>query len=225
MTPLDLMRVGPVIPVIVVDDLAKAVPLAKALVAGGVRLLEVTLRTAVALQAVRAIADAVEGAIVGVGTITRPEDFDLAIAAGARFGVSPGLTPALIDAARNCGLPMLPGVMTPSDVIAARAAGFTELKLFPAQQAGGLGMLKAMAGPFPDVTFCPTGGVTATTAPDFLALPNVGCVGGSWLTPRDAVVAGHWGRITALAREAAGLRASVANAPSGRSDPMIGGVA
>jgi len=209
MTPLELMRVGPVIPVIVVDDLTKAVPLARALVAGGVRVLEVTLRTAVALQAVRAIADAVDGAIVGVGTITRPEDFDLAIAAGARFGVSPGLTPALIDAARTSGLPMLPGVMTPSDAIAARAAGFTELKLFPAQQAGGLGMLKAMGGPFPDVTFCPTGGVTATSAPDFLALPNVGCVGGSWLTPKDAVMAGDWERITALAREAAGLRAFV----------------
>jgi len=171
--------------------------------------LEVTLRTAVALQAVRAIADAVDGAIVGVGTITRPEDFDLAIAAGARFGVSPGLTPALIDAARTSGLPMLPGVVTPSDAVAARAAGFTELKLFPAQQAGGLGMLKAMGGPFPDVTFCPTGGVTATSAPDFLALPNVGCVGGSWLTPKDAVMAGDWERITALAREAAGLRAFV----------------
>ena len=209
MTPLELMRVGPVIPVIVVDDLTKAVPLARALVAGGVRVLEVTLRTAVALQAVRAIADAVDGAIVGVGTITRPEDFDLAIAAGARFGVSPGLTPALSDAARTSGLPMLPGVMTPSDAIAARAAGFTELKLFPAQQAGGLGMLKAMGGPFPDVTFCPTGGVTATSAPDFLALPNVGCVGGSWLTPKDAVMAGDWERITALAREAAGLRAFV----------------
>ena len=175
----------------------------------GVRPLEVTLRTAVALQAVRAIADAVDGAIVGVGTITRPEDFDLAIAAGARFGVSPGLTPALIDAARTSGLPMLPGVVTPSDAVAARAAGFTELKLFPAQQAGGLGMLKAMGGPFPDVTFCPTGGVTATSAPDFLALPNVGCVGGSWLTPKDAVMAGDWERITALAREAAGLRAFV----------------
>ena len=209
MTPLELMRVGPVIPVIVVDDLTKAVPLARALVAGGVRVLEVTLRTAVALQAVRAIADAVDGAIVGVGTITRPEDFDFAIAAGAHFGVSPGLTPALIDAARTSGLAMLPGVMTPSDAIAARAAGFTELKLFPAQQAGGLGMLKAMGGPFPDVTFCPTGGVTATSAPDFLALPNVGCVGGSWLTPKDAVMAGDWERITALAREAAGLRAFV----------------
>ena len=122
--------------------------------------------------------------------------------------MSPGLTPALIDAARACQLPLLPGVMTPSDVLAARSAGFSELKLFPAQQAGGIGMLKAMAGPFPDVTFCPTGGITAASAPDFLALPNVGCVGGSWLTPRDAVSAGDWSRITALALEAAVLRSS-----------------
>ena len=208
MTPLELMRVGPVIPVIVIEDLAKAVPLARALVAGGVRVLEVTLRTPVALEAIRAIANAVNGAIVGVGTITRPEDFELAIAAGAQFGVSPGLTPTLAEAARACGLPMLPGVMTPSDAIAARAAGFTELKLFPAQQAGGIGMLKAMGGPFPDVTFCPTGGVTAASAPEFLALANVGCVGGSWLTPKDAVAAGDWGKITALASEAARLRAS-----------------
>jgi len=208
MTPLELMRVGPVIPVIVIEDLAKAVPLARALVAGGVRVLEVTLRTPVALEAIRAIAKAVDGAIVGVGTITRPEDFELAIAAGAQFGVSPGLTPTLAEAARACGLPMLPGVMTPSDAIAARAAGFTELKLFPAQQAGGIGMLKAMGGPFPDVTFCPTGGVTAASAPEFLALANVGCVGGSWLTPKDAVAAGDWGKITALASEAARLRAS-----------------
>jgi len=209
MTPRELMRVGPVIPVIVIDDLATAVPLAQALVAGGVRVLEITLRTPVALDAIRAIANVVEGAIVGVGTITRAEDFELAIAAGARFGVSPGLTPGLAAAARACALPMLPGVMTPSDAIAARAAGFTELKLFPAQQAGGIGMLKAMGGPFPDVTFCPTGGVTMASAPEFLALPNVGCVGGSWLTPKDAVAAGDWARITALAREAAGLRASV----------------
>jgi len=208
MTPLELMRVGPVIPVIVIEDLAKAVPLARALVAGGVRVLEVTLRTPVALEAIRAIAKAVDGAIVGVGTITRPEDFELAIAAGAQFGVSPGLTPTLAEAARACGLPMLPGVMTPSDAIAARAAGFTELKLFPAQQAGGIGMLKAMGGPFPDVTFCPTGGVTAASAPEFLALANVGCVGGSWLTPKDAVAAGDWEKITALASEAARLRAS-----------------
>ncbi len=206
MNARDLMRVGPVIPVIVIDELAQAVPLAEALVAGGVRVLEVTLRTPVALEAVRAIADAVEDAIIGVGTITRSEDFKLAMAAGARFGVSPGLTAELVEGARASGLPLLPGVMTPSDVIAARAAGFTELKLFPAQQAGGIGMLKALLGPFPDLTFCPTGGVTAASAPDFLALPNVGCVGGSWLTPKDAVAAGDWKGITALAREAAGLR-------------------
>jgi 2-dehydro-3-deoxyphosphogluconate aldolase/(4S)-4-hydroxy-2-oxoglutarate aldolase len=206
---LQIMRTGPVIPVIVVERAEHAVPLAKALVAGGVRVLELTLRTPVALAAIEAIAQQVEGAIVGVGTITRPEDFDLSKKAGAVFGVSPGLTPALVAAAANSGLPLLPGVMTPSDVIAARAAGFTELKLFPAQQAGGIGMLKALGGPFPDLTFCPTGGVTPATAPDFLALPNVACVGGSWLTPRDAVAAGDWARVTELARQAAGLRKAV----------------
>ena len=204
---LDLMRVGPVIPVLIIEDLAYAVPLARALVAGGVRVLEVTLRTPVALAAIRAMADEVPEAIVGVGTLTRPEDFTEARDAGACFGVSPGLTPVLIEAARETGLPLLPGVMTPSEVIAARLAGFRELKLFPAQQAGGMGMLQALAGPFPDVTFCPTGGITAETAPEFLALPNVGCVGGSWLTPKAALLAGDWGRITELAREANGLKA------------------
>ena len=204
---LNVMRVGPVIPVLVIEDLAQAVPLAKALVAGGVRVLEVTLRTPVALAAIRAMADEVPEAIVGVGTLTRPEDFTKARDAGACFGVSPGLTPALIAAARQSGLPLLPGVMTPSDVIAARQAGFEQLKLFPARQAGGMGMLQALAGPFPDVTFCPTGGITAETAPEFLALPNVGCVGGSWLTPKAALLAGDWGRITELAREANGLKA------------------
>ncbi|MCB1824639.1 MAG: bifunctional 4-hydroxy-2-oxoglutarate aldolase/2-dehydro-3-deoxy-phosphogluconate aldolase [Candidatus Competibacteraceae bacterium] len=199
---LDVMRVGPVIPVLVIEDLAQAVPLAQALVAGGVRVLEVTLRTAVALEAIRLIAREVPEAIVGVGTLTRPEEFAEAMDVGARFGVSPGLTPALIEAACETGLPLLPGVMTPSDVMAARAAGFRELKLFPAQQAGGIGMLRALAGPFPDVTFCPTGGITAETAPEFLALPNVACVGGSWLTPKAALLAGDWSRITELAREA-----------------------
>jgi len=203
---LEIMRTGPIIPVIVVEKIEHAVPLARALVAGGVRVLELTLRTPVALQAIEAIAREVEGAIVGVGTITRAEDFDRSIKAGAVFGVSPGLTPALAAAARDSALPLLPGVMTPSDVIAARAAGFSELKLFPAQQAGGIGMLRAMAGPFPDVTFCPTGGVSAATAPDFLALPNVACVGGSWLTPPDAIDAGDWTRVTALAREATALQ-------------------
>ena len=206
MDALDLMRVGPVIPVIVIDELAHAVPLARALVAGGVRVLEITLRTHVAFDAVLAITREVDDAIVGVGTISRAEHFQQAVDAGARFGVSPGLTDELIDAAQASRLTLLPGVMTPSDVIAARAAGFFAMKLFPAQQAGGIGMLKALSGPFPDVTFCPTGGVTAASAPAFLALPNVGCVGGSWLTPPAAVKGGEWGTITALAREASRLR-------------------
>jgi len=206
MNVLDLMRVGPVIPVIVIDDAERAVLLARALVAGGVRVLEVTLRTASAFEAIRAIAREVEHAIVGVGTITRPEHFEQAVSAGALFGVSPGLTPALIAAAKTSKLPLLPGVMTPSDLIGARSAGFTELKLFPAQQAGGIGMLNALYGPFPDVMFCPTGGVTAASARDYLARPNVACVGGSWLTPPDAVAARDWPRITALARAAASMR-------------------
>ena len=206
MDPLELMRIGPVIPVIVIDGIEQAVPLARALVAGGVRVLEVTLRTPVALDAIRAIAREVPDAIVGVGTISRAEHFEQAIQAGARFGVSPGLTRELIDAAHASRLPLLPGVMTPSDVIRARNAGFFALKLFPAQQAGGIGMLKALSGPFPDVTFCPTGGVTPTSAPDFLALPNVGCVGGSWLTPPAMVKAGDWNGITALAVDASKLR-------------------
>jgi 2-dehydro-3-deoxyphosphogluconate aldolase/(4S)-4-hydroxy-2-oxoglutarate aldolase len=205
MNILQIMRTGPVIPVIVINRLEDAVPLARALVAGGVRVLELTLRTPVALKAIEAIANEVEGAIIGVGTITRPEDFDAALKAGALFGVSPGLTPELIAASRDSSLPLLPGVMTPSDVIAARAAGFTQLKLFPAQQAGGVGMLKALGGPFPDLAFCPTGGIGVATAPEFLALPNVACVGGSWLTPGDAVASRDWGRITALARDTASL--------------------
>ena len=206
MNALDVMQTGPVIPVIVIDRLADAVPLARALVAGGVRVLELTLRTPQALAAIERVAAEVEGAIVGAGTITRTEDIASVMRAGAVFGVSPGLTGELAAAARAAGLPLLPGVMTPSDVIAARAAGYTELKLFPAQQAGGIGMLKALGGPFPDVRFCPTGGVTAATAPEFLAQPNVVCVGGSWLTPGDAVAAGDWARITTLARAASQLR-------------------
>jgi 2-dehydro-3-deoxyphosphogluconate aldolase / (4S)-4-hydroxy-2-oxoglutarate aldolase len=202
MTILELLRLGPVVPVIVIDREEQAVPLARALVAGGVRVLEVTLRTPVALEAVARIGSEVEGAIVGVGTITRIEDVADALAAGARFGVSPGLTAELAEAARSSKLPLLPGVMTPSEIIGADAAGFRELKLFPAQQAGGVAMLKALAGPFPDVVFCPTGGITPDTAPDYLALPNVACVGGSWLTPRDAVERGDWDAVTRLAREA-----------------------
>jgi 2-dehydro-3-deoxyphosphogluconate aldolase/(4S)-4-hydroxy-2-oxoglutarate aldolase len=207
MNALELMRIGPVIPVMVIDDADDAVPLARALVKGGLRVLEVTLRTPAALEAVRRIAREVGDAIVGVGTITEPEHFASAAAAGARFGVSPGLTPALIAAAKASGIPLLPGVMTPSEIIAARAAGFHQLKLFPAQQAGGLAMLKALHGPFPDVSFCPTGGITQETAPPFLALPNVACVGGSWMMPKPLLAARAWDNISALAAACAQLSA------------------
>jgi 2-dehydro-3-deoxyphosphogluconate aldolase/(4S)-4-hydroxy-2-oxoglutarate aldolase len=206
MNLLEIMRSAVVIPVIAIDDPEHAVPLARALVAGGIRVLEVTLRTAHGIDAIRAMAQ-VEGAIVGVGTLTQPEEFAAARDAGAVFGVSPGLTPSLIDAAKKSGLPLLPGVMTPSEVMAAREAGFRQLKLFPAVPAGGVGMLSAIGGPLPDVTFCPTGGISIDTAPQFLALKNVACVGGSWLTPKDAIKTGDWDLITDLARSAAALRA------------------
>ncbi len=204
---LDIMRTSPVIPVIAIDDIAHAVPLAKALVAGGIRVLEVTLRTVHGLAAIRAMAEQVPGAIVGVGTLTHPDEFAAARDAGAVFGVSPGLTPALIAAAKSSGLPLLPGVMTPSEVMAAREAGFRQLKLFPAVPAGGVGMLNAIAGPLADITFCPTGGISIDTAAQFLACKNVACVGGSWLTPKAALQAGDWAQITALATAASQLRA------------------
>ncbi|MDB5855413.1 MAG: eda [Herminiimonas sp.] len=203
---MDIMRASPVIPVIAIDDIAHAVPLARALVAGGIRVLEITLRTAHGLAAIRAVASQVPDAIVGVGTLTRPDEFVAARDAGAVFGVSPGLTQGLVDAARKSGLPLLPGTMTPSEVMAARDAGFRQLKLFPAVPAGGIGMLNALAGPLGDVMFCPTGGISQETAPKFLACANVACVGGSWLTPKDALKAGDWGRITSLAKAASGLR-------------------
>lgn len=206
MTLLDIMRTSPVIPVIAIDNPDHAVPLAKALVAGGIRVLEVTLRTEHGLPAIRAMAEQVPGAIVGVGTLTQPEEFRAAREAGAVFGVSPGLTPSLIDAAKSSGLPLLPGVMTPSEVMAAREAGFRQLKLFPAVPAGGVGMLNAIAGPLPDVTFCPTGGISQETATKFLECKNVACVGGSWLTPKEALKNGDWGMITELAAAASGLR-------------------
>jgi len=205
MTLLDIMRTSAVIPVIAIDDPDHAVPLAKALVAGGIRVLEVTLRTEHGLAAIRAMSG-VEGAIVGVGTLTAPEEFAAARDAGAVFGVSPGLTDALIAAQKSSGLPLLPGVMTPSEVMKAREQGFRQLKLFPAVPAGGVGMLNAIAGPLSDITFCPTGGISLETAPAFLALKNVACVGGSWLTPRDAIKAGDWAHITTLAKAASALR-------------------
>jgi len=206
MKTLDLIPYGPVIPVIVLDRVDAAVPLARALVAGGVRVLEVTLRTPVALACIEAIARAVPEAIVGAGTLRSAADARAALDAGSAFGVSPGYTAVLGAACRDIGLPLLPGVATASEVMAAMADGIHFLKFFPATAAGGLPMLKALAGPFPDVVFCPTGGITAQTAPQFLALPNVKVCGGSWLTPADAVAAADWGRITRLAHEAAALR-------------------
>ena len=203
----DLMRLSPVIPVLTVTRLEDAAPLAQALVRGGIRVLEVTLRTACALDAITEMREIAPGAVVGAGTLTRAEDFAAVQRAGAQFAVTPGLTPDLMFGAGATRLPLLPGVMTPTELIAARAAGFRACKLFPAQQAGGVGMLKALAGPFPDVMFCPTGGVTRANAAEFLAQPNVLCVGGSWLAPRELVDAGNWGAIEELALDASSLRA------------------
>ena len=203
---LELAAYGPVIPVIVIDDLAHAVPMAKALLDGGVRVLEVTLRTPVALKAIEAIARALPEAIVGAGTVRSAADVIAARDAGCRFAVSPGYTPALGAACRDAGLLLLPGVATASEVMAAQADGLDFLKFFPAVPAGGVPMLKALAGPFADMRFCPTGGITPETAPLFLALPNVAVCGGSWLTPADAMASGDWGRITKLARASAALR-------------------
>jgi len=206
MNILDIMRASPVMPVLVIEQVSQAVPLARALVAGGIRVLEVTLRTATALECVRAIVREVPDAITGVGTITQTDQLDAVMAAGAAFGVSPGSGEVLLRSVRQRGFPFLPGVMTPTEVMGAYDLGFRAMKLFPAQQAGGLGMLKALAGPFQDIEFCPTGGVDAKTAPEFLALANVGCVGGSWVAPKSLVDKGDWQGITELARAASALR-------------------
>jgi Entner-Doudoroff aldolase len=206
MQTLDLVQHGPVIPVIVIQDAADAVPMAEALVAGGVRVLEVTLRTPAALASMRAIARTVPQAILGAGTLRSAADVQAAVDAGCVFGVSPGYTPAIGEACSRLGLPLLPGVATAGEVMAANADGLGFLKFFPAAAAGGLPMLKALHGPFPDVVFCPTGGLTPENAPQYLALPNVKVCGGSWLTPADAVAAKDWARITRLAREASALR-------------------
>jgi 2-dehydro-3-deoxyphosphogluconate aldolase/(4S)-4-hydroxy-2-oxoglutarate aldolase len=207
LTPLDVMTDAPVIPVIVLDDVAHAVPLARALVEGGIRMLEVTLRTPAALACIEAIATDVPGAVAGAGTVRTAADAKAAATAGARFAVSPGYTHEVGDACRDVGLPLLPGVATSSEIMRAQADGYAELKFFPAAQAGGVAMLKAFGGPFHDVRFCPTGGVSAANAREYLALPNVVCVGGSWLCPPEAVKAGDWTRITQLAKEAVSLRA------------------
>jgi len=203
---LQVMQDAPVIPVIVLHDVADAVPMARALLAGGLRMLEVTLRTTQALACIEAIARELPEAVVGAGTVRSRADAQAAAMAGARFAVSPGYTSALGQACSDAGLALLPGVATGSEIMLAREDGLTELKFFPALQAGGVAMLKAWSGPFFDVRFCPTGGVSLQNAADFLALPNVVCVGGSWLVPPDALAQGDWARITQLALDSRRLR-------------------
>ncbi len=201
-----LMRLAPVIPVVVIDDARAAVPMARALVAGGIPTIEVTLRTPAALDAIRAIAAEVEGAVVGCGTALSARDLHAALQAGARFAVSPGTSPRLLDAADDSELPLLPGVASASEAMALLERGYRHLKFFPAVPAGGHKLLGAWASPLPQLRFCPTGGINLVNAVDFLALPNVICVGGSWLTPADKLGAGDWAGIEWLAREAAALR-------------------
>jgi 2-dehydro-3-deoxyphosphogluconate aldolase/(4S)-4-hydroxy-2-oxoglutarate aldolase len=203
MTLKDILRLAPVVPVLTIEDAKKAVPLARALVEGGLTALEVTLRTPAALEAIERIAGEVENAVPGAGTVLSAADLDKAAKAGARFAVSPGLR---TGARAKGAIPLLPGVATATELMAGLDAGFIRFKLFPAVPAGGVALLKALAPVFPAARFCPTGGITAANAAEFLALPNVECVGGSWIAPPDAVRDGDWARITRLSREAAALR-------------------
>lgn len=202
-----LLALAPVIPVVVLDDAADAVPLARALVAGGLPVVEVTLRTESATEAIRAISAEVPEAVVGAGTVLTPQQAEEAVDAGARFLVSPGWTERLLGAMLGCGVPVLPGVSTASEVIALLERGVTEMKFFPAEAAGGVPYLKSLASPLPQARFCPTGGIDEARAPGYLALPNVGCVGGTWMLPSGALAARDWPRIQQLAEGAAALRA------------------
>lgn len=201
----EVCRLAPVVPVLVIDEIAHARPLAAALVKGGLPALEVTLRTPCALDAIRVMAE-VEGGVVGAGTLLTPADVKAAKAAGARFGVSPGATPRLIAACEDEGLPLLPGAVTASEIMALLERGYTVQKFFPAEQSGGAAFLKSIGSPIPQVSFCPTGGIGARNAPDYLALKTVLCVGGSWVAPKEAMASGNWAEVTRLAAEARALR-------------------
>ncbi|GAA2087319.1 bifunctional 4-hydroxy-2-oxoglutarate aldolase/2-dehydro-3-deoxy-phosphogluconate aldolase [Streptomyces albiaxialis] len=200
-----VLALAPVVPVVVIEDAADAVPLARALVDGGLPAIEVTLRTPAAPDAIRAVAAEVPDAVVGAGTVISPEGVRTAADAGARFLVSPGWTDTLLDAMRDSGLPFLPGVSTTSEVVALLERGATEMKFFPAEAAGGVPYLKSLASPLPGARFCPTGGIGAANAPAYLALPNVACVGGTWMLPQDALAARDWDRVRRLAAEAKAL--------------------
>ncbi|TWP49141.1 bifunctional 4-hydroxy-2-oxoglutarate aldolase/2-dehydro-3-deoxy-phosphogluconate aldolase [Lentzea tibetensis] len=206
-TGADLLGLSPVIPVVVVDDASHAVPLARALLRGGIGVIELTLRTPAALEAIERVAAEVPDIVIGAGTVTAPEHAEQAAKAGARFLVTPGTTDRVLDAAEATGLPFLPGAATVSEVMRLAERGLTALKFFPAEAAGGVDYLKSIGGPIPHVRFCPTGGITPQSAPDYLKLPNVGCVGGSWLAPKDALAAGDWDRVEALAAAASSLSA------------------
>ncbi|WP_047457115.1 2-dehydro-3-deoxy-phosphogluconate aldolase [Rhizobium rhizogenes] len=203
---LSILKLQPVVPVLVVEDAKSAVPLARALVAGGLKAIEITLRTAGALDAIRAVAEEVEGAEVGAGTILNVTQWDAAVAAGSKFIVSPGTTQELLDVARTSDVPLLPGAATASEVMALREEGYKVLKFFPAEQAGGAAYLKALSSPLAGTLFCPTGGISLKNALDYLSLPNVICVGGSWVAPKELVATGDWAGITKLAAEAAALK-------------------
>ena len=200
--PEEVLRQGPVVPVMVIQELEQAVPLARALVAGGIRVLEITLRTPVAMEAIRIIGREVSGAMVGAGTVTRGDELAAVAEAGAVFAISPGLTVELLDAANQGPIPLIPGIATISELMTGMARGYSHFKFFPAEAAGGVKLVQAIAGPFPQITFCPTGGITLANYRDYLALKNVACIGGSWVAPQGTMDHGDWTRITALAREA-----------------------
>ncbi|MEM5493119.1 2-dehydro-3-deoxy-phosphogluconate aldolase [Hoeflea sp. AS16] len=204
---ISILKLQPVVPVLVIKDLAHAVPLARALVAGGLKAIEITMRTPVALQAIRAVADEVEGAVPGAGTVLNAKQYHQAVEAGSQFIVSPGTTLELLDVARKSPVPLLPGAATPSEVMALKEEGYQVLKFFPAEQAGGAAYLKSLSSPLAGMLFCPTGGITPDNARDYLSLPNVVCVGGSWVAPTALVEAGDWDGITRLAMEASRLAA------------------
>jgi 2-dehydro-3-deoxyphosphogluconate aldolase/(4S)-4-hydroxy-2-oxoglutarate aldolase len=203
---LSTLKLQPVVPVLIIEDAKSAVPLARALVAGGLKAIEITLRTAAALEAVRLVAEEVEGAVVGAGTILNASHYAAAVDAGSQFIVSPGTTQELLDVARQSDIPLLPGAATASEVMALREEGYEVLKFFPAEQAGGAAYLKALSSPLAGTLFCPTGGISLKNAMDYLSLPNVVCVGGSWVAPKELVTAGDWAGITKLASEAAALK-------------------
>jgi 2-dehydro-3-deoxyphosphogluconate aldolase/(4S)-4-hydroxy-2-oxoglutarate aldolase len=203
---LSTLKLQPVVPVLIIEDAKTAVPLARALVAGGLKAIEITLRTDAALEAVRLVAQEVEGAVVGAGTILNAAHYAAAVDAGSQFIVSPGTTQELLDVARQSDIPLLPGAATASEVMALREEGYKVLKFFPAEQAGGAAYLKALSSPLAGTLFCPTGGISLKNAMDYLSLPNVVCVGGSWVAPKELVSAGDWAGITKLASEASALK-------------------